>query len=175
MLKINYRPHSPPVSSQHIGKQLEERNKQFGNKFKQLEQSKQALSSSPLNSRGSSCLPADLAPRKSRPVGARMSISQLITSHRPDSSYYHHLYRTVHQDLELGLQERETAAHVVESLRRLTQLWSAIRTWPCSISLRLTMRHTFSTKTSPHIRFELLSRNTVYRITGRDYQRLKTG
>lgn len=59
-----------------------------------------------------------LLPDIERP-GSNQSITQLINSHRPDLSYYHDLYRTIHQDPELGLQEHDTANRVAGSLRRL--------------------------------------------------------
>lgn len=52
----------------------------------------------------------------------KMSISRLIKDHRPNAHYYHELYRELHQDPELGLQERQTAARVAKSLSRLDAL-----------------------------------------------------
>ena len=52
------------------------------------------------------------------PSVSNISITQLINTHRPNHSYYHDLYRTIHQDPELGLQEHETANRVAGCLRR---------------------------------------------------------
>lgn len=48
-----------------------------------------------------------------------VSVSQLLKQYRPDSSYFYDLYRTIHQDPELGLQEHKTASRVADCLRRL--------------------------------------------------------
>jgi amidohydrolase len=48
-----------------------------------------------------------------------ISIKQLLKTYRPDSSFFYDLYRTIHQDPELGLQEQETASRVAGCLRRL--------------------------------------------------------
>lgn len=50
---------------------------------------------------------------------SNMSITKLIDIHRPDLAYYYELYRTIHQDPELGRQEQETANRVAGCLRRL--------------------------------------------------------
>ena len=52
------------------------------------------------------------------PTNSNLSITQLINIHKPDPSFYHDLYRTIHQDPELGLQERETANRVADCLKR---------------------------------------------------------
>ncbi|MCJ1384241.1 hypothetical protein MMC17_007357 [Xylographa soralifera] len=52
-------------------------------------------------------------------TSSSMSITRLVGSHRPDLSYYHDLYRTIHQNPELGRQEHETADLVANCLRRL--------------------------------------------------------
>ena len=51
------------------------------------------------------------------PDGSR--ISQLISQNRPDMGYYENLYRTLHIDPELSLQESATAAKVTDVLRLL--------------------------------------------------------
>ena len=53
-----------------------------------------------------------------RPTRTNLSITQLINIHRPDPAYYHDLYRTIHQDPELGLLEYETANRVAGCLER---------------------------------------------------------
>ena len=53
-----------------------------------------------------------------RPTSSNLSVTQLVNIHRPDPSYYHDLYRTIHQDPELGLQEHETANRVVGCVER---------------------------------------------------------
>ena len=53
-----------------------------------------------------------------RPTVSNMSITQLINNNRPGHSYYYDLYRTIHQDPELGLQEHETANRVAGCLQR---------------------------------------------------------
>ena len=58
------------------------------------------------------------APSELRPTVSNISIAQLINIHRPDHSYYYDLYRTIHQDPELGLQEHETANRVASCLQR---------------------------------------------------------
>ena len=49
-----------------------------------------------------------------------MSLKNLVERFRPDASFYHQFYRTIHQNPELGGQERETADCVAQCLRRLT-------------------------------------------------------
>lgn len=51
-----------------------------------------------------------------------MPITRLLELHRPDLTYYRVLYRTIHQDPELGRQEQETANRVAESLRRFSEI-----------------------------------------------------
>lgn len=51
-----------------------------------------------------------------------MFITRLVDVYRPDLTYYHKLYRTIHQDPELGRQEQETANRVAESLRRFPEI-----------------------------------------------------
>ena len=55
-----------------------------------------------------------------RPTSSRSSVTQLINMHRPDPSYYHDLYRKIHQDPELGLQEHETANRVAGCIQRFS-------------------------------------------------------
>ena len=57
-------------------------------------------------------------PSELRPTVSNMSITQLINIHRPDHSYYYDLYRTIHRDPELGLQEHKTANRVAGCLQR---------------------------------------------------------
>lgn len=52
-------------------------------------------------------------------TSSSMSIKRLTETYRPDLAYYHDLYRTIHQDPELGRQEHETANRVAGCLRRL--------------------------------------------------------
>ena len=51
-----------------------------------------------------------------------ISIPRLVDNHRPQSYSYHEFYRKVHQNPELGLQERETASRVAECLHRLSEV-----------------------------------------------------
>ena len=49
-------------------------------------------------------------------------ITQLLSITRPDLTYYHKLYRTIHQEPELSRQEPETANRVAKSLRRFADI-----------------------------------------------------
>lgn len=64
---------------------------------------------------------SEAAPETER-VSSSMSTTRLTEIYRPDLAYYHDLYRTIHQDPELGRQEHETANRVARSLRRLTEI-----------------------------------------------------
>ena len=46
------------------------------------------------------------------------SVARLVETHKPESSYYHGFYRSIHQNPELGGQEHETATRVANCLRR---------------------------------------------------------
>lgn len=64
---------------------------------------------------------SQLAPDKEG-IGSNISVTWLLEISRPDLTYYHDLYRTIHQDPELSRQEPETAKRVAQSLRRFADI-----------------------------------------------------
>lgn len=55
-------------------------------------------------------------------ISSSISVTQRLHIHRPDLTYYHDLYRTIHQEPELSRQEPETANRVAKSLRRFADI-----------------------------------------------------
>lgn len=64
---------------------------------------------------------SQVAPENARIMSA-LSMTQFLDIHRPDLTYYHDLYRTIHQEPELSRQEPETANRVAKNLRRFADI-----------------------------------------------------